>query len=225
VQLRRRLSRRALVALAPVSAMIVSGLLASPAMAAPTIPAVPAGGHVMHLSESIHVIRPSGTTAAGVPIFHVTQPGLLSGVHVCQSQGFDEINQQGVVCSDLYAEPVEIGIQNGVAVRAAVEGICGDGDSTSPVVRCANVQISFVLDSAAKLAITSTSGVCGHAAGLCSTGRNIFLAGNSANSGACGSTASEFRTRMIDSQIEMPTSATTLTNPGQLNSQLVSVCT
>jgi len=209
---------RKVTLLAPLAAAatIVAGLAASPA--SPAVAAV--GGHpaqapaarLVRIPAQVRrlaledaakgkVIRPS-LTAAGIPVFIVTSPGTLAGVHACLKLGTFRGNQ-AVECADLFATPDGNG---GVDVFPAAEGFCNNGSSYP---QCANVDIDFNVNSGNGLGSLHDSGICGHSAGNCAdNNRNYFIGNDGLGLGSgCGGAGTINEVWTVDwtgSTIELP---------------------
>jgi hypothetical protein len=117
--------------------------------------------------------RDGASSTASIPVYIVTSPGLLSGIHACRVLGSDDFTQ-GVACADLFAEPDGSG---GVEVTAETEGICQIiGSNSFP--ECANITMLFSVNSAVAHNLGGVfSGECGHQFGPCESPRTFF-AGN-----------------------------------------------
>jgi hypothetical protein len=185
MQRTRRLSCRFLTVLAPVT-VFASLVLAAPATNASASPTGAQSGEASIAQRSV-------VTPSAVRVYRVTKAGLLPGIHACRSLGRDRDDiVQAVYCADLYAAPVK----GGVIVKAAVEVRCQAGVSSS-FPRCRSAATVFTLNSVARGAVSATAASCGGSLHPCKFGgATLFLSNVAIRSGACGSTASQFWTRV-----------------------------
>jgi hypothetical protein len=120
-------------------------------------------------------LHPTSTAPDGDPIYHIKGPGCLAGTHACLELGFDKYSNTGIECADVFVDPQQImtgtgEIENGISVVPVAEGYCQN--SSNAIVQCANVSVDFKLaDGAGQVGATSTL-LCGHQNGSCSTARN-----------------------------------------------------
>lgn len=192
MQLSRRLRRRALAALAPVT-VLASAMLAVPAATAAPVTAASTGTAPAAVARpgTISVLQPSSVTPSGVRVYHVTKRALLAGIHACRDVVFSHFSDEhGLYCADLLAQPVK----GGVLVSAAVEARCQLGP-TGIFPRCASAEVVFTLNSSVKKPIAGTAESCGGSVHPCkSGGGNLFLGSGHRSGSACRTLSSQFWT-------------------------------
>jgi hypothetical protein len=117
----------------------------------------------------------TSASAAALPILHSSSSTTGQEAHQCQVIGNDGTTQ-AVVCADILTGVYDADSGEGSYARDQVEAYC-QTISTGAVVQCADVLVTYGLNSAANDSAypdISSDVECGHAYGACSTGRNVW---------------------------------------------------